>query len=175
MFSPFPTFQMRPFFRRFRRFSMFFQTRESLAFLFYIRNTSLCRYLALMACTHRLSLLLRICQASLHWKASLTASVFRSSKPPLFFGRHSLSHTNRSNSFSAWVLHQKNSLLILSRCWLVVAGIWKHCIVCAGSDSSWDWINTVLPALDKQLAFQPCSLLVALWIIFLKVVFEGLP
>ena len=47
--------------------------------------------------------------------------------------------------------------------------------MCVGSDSKCDWIRTVLPAFDKQFAFQPCSLEVALSIISLKVDLEVRP
>ena len=120
-----------------------------------------------------LSSSVRIFQANLHWKALLIASVLRSPSPPFTLGIQTLSHAISFSPFSALDLFQKNSLLILSNWFVTTIGNLKHWIVCAGNASRWDWINTVWPALDRQLAFQPSSFVVSLfispWKIFLVV------
>ena len=101
----------------------------------------------------------------LHWKALLTASVFRNPNPPFTLGIQILSQAIKFIPFSVLFLFYRNSLLILSNFSVTVLGNWKHCIVCAGNASRWDWISTAGPTLDKQLDFQPSSLVVALLII----------
>jgi len=121
----------------------------------------------------RLESLVSTFQASLHWKAILTTSAFRRPSPPLCFDVQILYHAISRNPFSALDFCQKKSRRSLSIWCVVDLGSWKHYMVCAGRDSKWDWIKTARPALERELAFHPASLEVALLIISWKVMRKG--
>jgi len=56
-----------------------------------------------MMSDHRLDTLVSIFQASLHWKALLTASVRCSPNPPLFLGAQIISHDIRGKPLTVFV------------------------------------------------------------------------
>jgi len=80
--SPFPNFQIILCFTMVQHFNKFFQTGESVFFPLQVRKSLLWRYLALMAWTQMLDLLVRICHANLHWSTLLTAFVCRNPSFP---------------------------------------------------------------------------------------------
>jgi len=160
--SPLPTFHLMPFLSNNLLLSTLFQAGESVLLLLVSKKHCDLRYFRLTTEDHKPSDPVRTFQASLAWKARLTASVFLNPNPLRFLGWQILSHATIGKPFSVPYFFQKKVLFTRSRSVVVFLGSWKHCIVCIGKDSRLNWISTTLPALDKLLAFQASIRAVAL-------------
>jgi len=81
--------------------------KESVPLLEHSSKVVLHRYLACIACTQSEDSLANSRQANLHWKASLTASALRSTRPPLALGLQIVSHAISGKPFSEGDFFQK--------------------------------------------------------------------
>ena len=146
---------------KFFAFSIFFQTLESPCLGLLWKKFWFCRYLFHTIRTQMFSFSVKIFHANLHWNAMFSAAILWRPSPLFSLGVHILPHATKAISFTVLLFSQKNSRFSRSIWVAIMLGSWKHCIVWAGKASRCDWIRTVCPALDKQLAFHPSSLDIA--------------
>ena len=155
-----PTFHIMPSLSKSLLFKIPFYTGELLGLREQQNKLEPQRYLAFIAGTQRVGASVRIFQTSLHWNALLVGSVLWRSTSLRLLGEQNLSQAIIGKPFSVFDCFQKNLLLHLSGWLLIYSGSSKHCILFTGKASSWDSINTNLPALEKKLAFHLSSLAV---------------
>ena len=175
IFVPLPTFHLTPFRNWCQFLSIHFHTQESIFF----SSTAKKKF-------HEVGTLLafvppkgfdrRIVSKLIYLKSALlTAFIFLRPRPPVFLGRQTLSEDTIGSPLFSWDFFQKNSLLILSICLFVSLGSWKHCIVCAGTDSMLAWISATPPALETCRVFHQCNLSDVLLTSSEKVSIVGVP
>jgi len=170
-----PSLHRMPSDNKCRLLSGLFQTCESEPFLVHWKKSQCARYLDRKHWTQRLDSYVISLQASLHWKATLTDSTRWSPRPPLLLGVHNVSHAIRGSPEEAGPDFHRKCRWILFNWEVIDWGKEKQCMVWAGSDSKWDWIKAVLPALLRSWAFHLSSQVLVFWISSLNVVWRGCP
>jgi len=127
--APFPTRHLMLFLRRDRLRKIDFQTGESDGLEEQSRREEALRYFCLIKSTQRLLVSCRSRQASLHWKATLTASIFRSPNTLGSLRSTDSVPSDHWGTFIHWRMFPKKSRLTLSKARAVDFGSSKHCMI----------------------------------------------